>query len=93
MANIDKSYVDFTGLQRYDGKIKNLISTEDAKSYKTILLDTSTNTINFYKKYNATSLDTADFSIRLGTIVSESYIPNFSGSSLVFSVGQVPSGS
>lgn len=93
MANIDKSYIDLSGLTEYDKLIKTHISAEDAKSYKTILLDTSTNTINFYKKYNATSLDTADFSIRLGTIVSDSYIPSFSGSSLVFSVGQVSSGS
>ena len=53
MANYN--FLDSTGLS----VIKNYIDLNDAKSYKTILLDG--NTIKFYKKENATKSDSADF--------------------------------
>lgn len=93
MADISKTYLDLHGFLRYHGELKTYISGEDAKSYKTILQ--SGNTINFYKKENATSSDTADFSVNLGTISAESYIPSFddTNKALVFTVGSISSSS
>lgn len=58
-------YVDLAGLQVFKGLIEGKISDGDAKSLKTVLFDESTRKINFYKKLNATSVDTVDFSIQL----------------------------
>ena len=86
MADIIKSYVDKTRLERYDGKIKTYISEEDAKSYKTILLSTNGKIVYFYKKENATLQDIADFSIDLSALISECYVPSFNEDALVFSI-------
>ena len=43
------NYLDLTGLQVYDGLIKNYVTNADAKSIKTVLLDG--NNIKFYKKF------------------------------------------
>lgn len=89
MADISKNYVDLTRLQRYDGKIKNYISGEDAKSYKTILLSNNNSYLYFYKKENATLSDTADFSIDLEALTSQCYVPSIEGQEMVFRVGTV----
>lgn len=85
------NYVNLNGLTQYDIDIKNYIAGEDAKSYKTILISQDGKTIYFYKKDNATLSDTADFSIRLGGMLSESYVPSFSGDALCFNIGTVTS--
>ena len=90
MSDSIKKYTDLTRLQRYDTKIKDYISGEDAKSYKTILLSTDGKVLNFYKKYNADLTDTADFSIRFGSLISECYVPSVDNDTLVFEVGMIP---
>lgn len=57
------NYLDLTGLQVYDGLIKNYVATADAKSIKTVLLDEKN--IKFYKKENATTADNADYTVTL----------------------------
>lgn len=57
------NYLDLTGLQVYDGLIKNYVATADAKSIKTVLLDGKN--IKFYKKENATTADNADYTVTL----------------------------
>ena len=57
------NYLDLTGLQVYDGLIKNYVTTADAKSIKTVLLDGKN--IKFYKKENATTADNADYTVTL----------------------------
>ena len=57
------NYLDLTGLQVYDGLIKNYVTNADAKSIKTVLLDG--NNIKFYKKENATTSDNADYTVTL----------------------------
>lgn len=93
MADIIKKYVDLDGLTEYNRLIKSFISTEDAKAYKTILLvtdpSTGAQTINCYKKYNATSSDTPDFSYRVGSLGSVGYVPSFSGTTLSFDIGTI----
>lgn len=58
-------YMDLAGLKVFKGLIEGKISDGDAKSLKTVLLDTDNRKINFYKKESATLVDTADFSITL----------------------------
>lgn len=58
-------YVDLAGLKVFKGLIEGKISDGDAKALKTVLFDEDNRKINFYKKLNATSVDTADFSIQL----------------------------
>ena len=76
MADIIKSYVDKTRLERYDGRIKTYISEEDANG----------KIVYFYKKENATLQDIADFSIDLSALISECYVPSFNEDALVFSI-------
>ena len=57
------NYLDLTGLQVYDGLIKNYVTNADAKSIKTVLLDG--NNIKFYKKEGATTSDNADYTVTL----------------------------
>lgn len=63
-------YVTYENLTRYDGKIKDYIATEDAKSYKTIAVDTTAKKVYFYKKENAVAgTDTPD------AVVDQAFIP------------------
>lgn len=63
-------YVTYENLTRYDGKIKDYIATEDAKSYKTIAVDAVAKKVYFYKKENAVAgTDTPD------AVVDIAYIP------------------
>lgn len=55
--------ITLQNLTEYDAKIKELISTEDAKALKTVLWDSTAEEIKFFKKENATLSDTADFAI------------------------------
>ena len=57
--------ITLQNLTEYDAKIKELISTEDAKALKTVLYDATASQIKFYKKENATLSDTADYSIAI----------------------------
>ena len=57
------NYLDLTGLQVYDGLIKNYVTNADAKSIKTVLLDGKN--IKFYKKENAITSDSADYTVTL----------------------------
>ena len=57
------NYLDLTGLQVYDGLIKNYVATADADAIKTVLLDGKN--IKFYKKKNATTADNADYTVTL----------------------------
>lgn len=91
MANISKNYLDLSKLQSYDGQLKTYIAGEDAKAYKTILLSSDGKNIYFYKKDNATLSDTANFSIDLEAITSESYVPSINGHTLIFRAGTTPS--
>ena len=65
MAVINKNYLDFTELSEYDGLLKALIGNLSDLAIKTILFSQDGNTIYFYKKANATSSDTADFTFDL----------------------------
>ena len=63
-------YVTYENLTRYDGKIKDYIATEDAKSYKTIAVDAVAKKVYFYKKENAVAgTDTPD------AVIDTAYIP------------------
>lgn len=73
MATITKQYVDLNNITSYDNLIKQYISTEDASSYKTILLSADGKSVYFYKDANATLSDTPDFTISIigqGTAVT-----------------------
>ena len=81
MANVNKTYLDYNGLSAYDTKIKQHITTESAKAYKTVLLSNDNKILYFYKKENATLSDTPDFTVNL---ITEGCVPSFSGTSLIF---------
>ena len=55
--------IDLDLLTRYDGKIKELMSTEDAKSVKYISYDSSTRVVSFFKTEDGTG--TAAFTVTL----------------------------
>ena len=57
------NYLDLTGLQVYDGLIKTYVTNADAKAIKTVILDG--NNIKFYKKENATTSDSADYTVTI----------------------------
>ena len=57
--------ITLDNLTSYDVQIKNLMSTEDAKSIKTILYDTENSQIKFYKKENATLTDTPSYVVNV----------------------------
>lgn len=57
--------IDLTDLGVYDGLIKQHISDTEAKSIHTVLFDSTNKAIKFYKKENATSADTADYTISI----------------------------
>ena len=65
MAEIAKKYLDLTGLQAYDALIKAYADAGDAKAIKTVLLDGDN--IKFYRKENATTADTADYTIAISS--------------------------
>ena len=62
-----KTYLDYTGLTTYDGKIKAWSNSSNQKGYKTVLKSADGNNLLFYKKPNATLSDTADYTIALGS--------------------------
>ncbi len=64
--------ITLDNLTEYDLKIKELMSTEDAKSIKTVLWDSTNEQIKFYKKYNATLSDTADYAVSISSTDVES---------------------
>lgn len=64
--------ITLANLTEYDQKIKELISTEDAKSIKTVLWDATAEQIKFYKKENATLSDTADYAVSISSADVES---------------------
>jgi len=66
MAVIAKNYLDITGLGAYDTLIKTWANSENQIAYKTVLKSADGNSLNFYKKANATLSDTADATISLG---------------------------
>ena len=72
MAVVAKNYLDLTGLQAYDTLIKQYIDTGDAKAIKTVLWDSTSEQIKFYKKENATLADTADYSVTISSSDVES---------------------
>lgn len=83
MAITNKTYLDYTGLSAYDTKIKQHITTESAKAYKTVLLSNDNTILYFYKKENAVlGTDTPDFTVNL---IPGELNPSFSGTSLIFS--------
>lgn len=82
MAITNKTYLDYTGLSAYDTKIKQHITTESAKAYKTVLLSNDNKILYFYKKENATLSDIPDFTVNL---IPGELNPSFSGTSLIFS--------
>lgn len=55
--------IDLDLLTRYDGKIKDLMSTEDAKAVKYISYDSSTRVVSFFKTEDGTG--TAAFTVTL----------------------------
>ena len=59
--------ITLSNLTEYDVKIKELMASEDAKSIKTVLWDSTNEQIKFYKKENATLSDTADYSIGIAS--------------------------
>lgn len=58
-------YLDLTGLQMYDAKIKTFISTGDAKALKNFTYDEATRTLKFYKAETVTAETVADFTMTL----------------------------
>lgn len=55
--------IDIDLLSRYDGKIKELMATEDAKSLKSLSYDPSTRVVSFFKNTDATG--TAAYTVTL----------------------------
>ena len=83
MAIQNKTFMDFTGLSTYDTKIKQHITSESAKAFKTVLLSSDEKTLYFYKKENAVlGTDTPDLTVDL---IPAKCVPSFSGTSLIFS--------
>ena len=64
MADATK-LLTYGNLQTYDGLIKTYIGEQEAKSIHTILYDSTNKAIKFYKKENATSADTADYTVSI----------------------------
>ena len=64
MADPNK-LISLANLTTYDGLIKQHISDTEAKSLHTVLFDSTNKQIKFYKKENATSADTADYTISI----------------------------
>lgn len=67
MANDPTKLISYENLAAYDTLIKGYIGTEDAKSIKTVLWDSTNEQIKFYKKENATLADTADYSVTISS--------------------------
>lgn len=65
MANISKNYLDFNELSEYDSLLKDFFGNLSDLAIKTILLSANGDTIYFYKKANATSADTPDYTFDL----------------------------
>lgn len=55
--------IDIDLLSRYDGKIKDLMATEDAKSLKSLSYDPATRVVSFFKNTDATG--TAAYTVTL----------------------------
>ena len=56
-------YLDLTGAEYLVGKIRDEISTGDAKAIKKVYLDDATRTIKFFKDENALDTATGDFEV------------------------------
>ena len=67
MATDITKLIDLQRLSEYDVLIKGVITDESAKAIKTVLWDSTNEQINFYKKYNATSADTPDYSVSISS--------------------------
>lgn len=59
------NYVDLAGLRVFKGLIENEITKGDEKSIKSVLFNSATRTLNFYKKDMPTENDIPDLSITL----------------------------
>ena len=67
MADISKSYVDLSRLQRYDSKIKEWANSASQAGYKTVNISADGGTLYFYKKPSAIlGTDTPDETISIG---------------------------
>ena len=67
MATV-KNYLDYAGLQTYDGLIKTWANSANQAGYKTILKSADGNTLNLYKKASAVlGTDTPDATVDLGS--------------------------
>ena len=78
MANHATTYMDMSGLTAYDTKIKQYITQESAKAYKTVLLSANNQQLYFYKKADAVlGTDTPDFTVSL---YPGEYVPTFNSS-------------
>lgn len=67
MATVDKTFLDLTGLQNYDGKIKEWANSANQVAFKSALLSADGNNLYLYKKANAIlGTDTPDATIGLG---------------------------
>ena len=64
--------ITLSNLTEYDSKIKELMASEDAKSIKTVLWDSTNEQIKFFKKENATLSDTADYAVSISSADVES---------------------
>lgn len=63
-----KNYLDYAGLQQYDGLIKTWANSANQLGYKTILKSADGNTLNLYKKASAVlGTDTPDATVDLGS--------------------------
>lgn len=76
MSAIEKNFMDIDNLTSYDELLKTYIGTEDAKSFKKILVSANGKSILFYKDENATLSDTPDFTL-------SAYAPYIDGTTLV----------
>lgn len=75
MANETKTFLDLVGLTSYDGKIKEYIGTEDAKSIKYAAVSEDGNNLLLYKVTNPTvGTTTPDFTIPMGSTALKNFV-------------------
>ena len=83
--------IDIDLLSRYDGKIKELMATEDAKSLKSLSYNSSTRVVSFYKTvepsgtaaYTVTLPDTSNFIEKISGGASGNFVVQDANGNLV----------
>ena len=74
MANVEKTFLDWSGLQTYNTKIKNYIDTADLLSIKYAAVSSDGNNLLLYKIMNPTSSDQPAYTIPMGSTALKNFV-------------------